>query len=321
MKKKAALAFAAGAMLLLILDSRQGMLSAGQGVEICVKTVVPSLFPFFVLSIYLTGAMEPGSFTAPLERLFRCPGCGGILLTGLLGGYPVGAQAACQAYQSRAISKEQAQRLLWFCSQAGPSFLFGMAAAQFPVGKYGWLLWGVQLLSAWSVSALVPGMQTQGTGIKNTPLTLAQAMKRAISAMASVCGWVVLFRVVIGFCQRWFLWLLPQWTQILLCGLLEITNGCLMLQAVENIAVRFLLGVVMLNFGGLCVLMQTLSVTPGLDIRHYVRGKLLQTLCALGWGVCFLGYPWGLIPMGGLFLLRRAGKRRKSSSIPAPVGV
>ena len=36
----------------------------------------------------------------------------------------------------------------------------------------------------------------------------------------------------------------------------------------------------MLSFGGVCVVMQTCSVTGGLGIRTYLTGKLIQTFCS-----------------------------------------
>ena len=42
------------AMLALILDSKTALLGAQSGLDLCVRTVIPSLFPFFVISILLT---------------------------------------------------------------------------------------------------------------------------------------------------------------------------------------------------------------------------------------------------------------------------
>ena len=41
---------AACAMLVMILDTRTAIMSAHEWVALCVRIVVPSLFPFFVLS-------------------------------------------------------------------------------------------------------------------------------------------------------------------------------------------------------------------------------------------------------------------------------
>lgn len=318
-----ALVFAAVAMGVLILDSKNAVQAAAAGVDICIKTVIPSLFPFFVLSIFLTGALADAPFLQPVCRLFQAKeGSEGVLISGLLGGYPVGAQAAAEAWSKGRVSKQNANRLLMFCSQAGPSFLFGMIAAQFPDTKYGWMLWAVQLLSAWSASRLTVVQNEQHTNSQEIRhITINEAIRKAIFAMASVCGWVIVFRVFLFFLDRWVLFVFPEPIRILITGTFELTNGCLALSGIQNVSTRFLCGAVMLNFGGICVLMQTASVAQGLDLGCYIRGKVLQTVLALCFSLCFLGNLTGLIPIAGIFLLFRWGNLRKNSSNPAVVGV
>ena len=82
-------------MLVLILDAKTALSGAAAGVELCIRTVIPSLFPFFFLSVMLTATLV-GRALPPLRwlgRLLRLPeGAECIYITGLLGGYPVGAQ-------------------------------------------------------------------------------------------------------------------------------------------------------------------------------------------------------------------------------------
>ena len=62
-------------MLALILDGRTAIDGARQGIELCLRTVIPSLFPFFVLSILLTSSLLGSSLIVlrPLGRLFGMP--------------------------------------------------------------------------------------------------------------------------------------------------------------------------------------------------------------------------------------------------------
>ena len=150
---------------------------------------------------------------------------------------------------------------------------------------------------------------------------MAQVMKKATGAMASVCGWVILFRVILCFLQKWLLWRLPDAVSILLSGLLELTNGCLLLPKIPDMHIRFLCAVLMLNFGGICVLMQTASVAEGTELRYYIGGKLLQTLFSTAWAAVFCGYYAALFPLFFIFCLPVFQKHRKNSSIPVTVGV
>ena len=68
--------------------------------------------------------------------------------------------------------------------------------------------------------------------------------------MGNVCGWVILFRILIAFLERWFLWLLPASVRVAVTGLLELSNGCCALAEIKDFKMRFLLCSGMLSFGG-----------------------------------------------------------------------
>lgn len=88
----------------------------------------------------------------------------------------------------------------------------------------------------------------------------------------------MIFRVLITFLRRWFLWLLPPGVQTALVGLLELSNGCVCLNDLSSAGLRFVLCAVFLSFGGLCVAMQTVSVTKTLGTGMYFPGKILQSV-------------------------------------------
>lgn len=270
------------AMMILILDSKNASKAAFQGVLLCIQTIIPALFPFFVLSSLLTSSLsgKDSRFLSPLEQLLRIPaGSGSIFLTGILGGYPVGARCIREAYERKQLSQKDACRMLSFCSNAGPSFLFGMIAPFFPDRKFGWILWGIHILSAVITSLLIPGKPDGGVfGQEEDAITLPRALESAIRTTAMVCGWVILFRLILSFPGRWFFWAIPSKMRILLTGLTELSNGCILLAEVSEVADRFLIASTMLGFGGFCVTMQTKSIWGTLPFGSYLRGKLLQTL-------------------------------------------
>jgi hypothetical protein len=307
--RKLSLTAAALSMALLILDSRNTMGFAARGIDLCLKTVIPSLFPFFVLSIYMTGNMSAPGSTLP------------VLLSGFLGGYPTGAQAAAQSHRTGRLTKNEANRLLLFCSQAGPAFLFGMVSAQFPNSNYAWVLWGIQLLSALTVSWLIPNCSRFFESSHMSIRKRQDHMLSALRSMAMVCGWVITFSVVLDFLRRWLLRRCPFWVQTLLCGVTELTNGCLMLQEVSSIPDRFLLAAIILNFGGLCVLMQTASLIQGLKLRNYIMGKIIQTLFAAAYAGIVLGYWWLLIPIFSVFFLKILKDKQNRCGFPQLIGV
>ena len=277
----AGLAAAAG-MLILILDGKTALTGAAEGIELCIYTVIPALFPFFFLSPVLVSNLNPG-FLRPLARWLGLPkGTEGLLIPAIFGGYPTGAQAVGRAWESGALRKEDAERALHFLNNAGPSFLFGMIGSRFSSPLAPWLLWGIHLAAAGMVAASLPRTSgCSGMTLSIAPVTFSQALAGAVKTMGLVSGWIVIFRILLTFLERWVLWNLPVEIRVLVCGLLELSNGCCMLTEIENESLRFLICSVLLAFGGCCVAMQTGAVIPGLSLLPHLKGKLMQTIYAL----------------------------------------
>ena len=71
-------------LLILILDASTAIKGVREGIDLCIRTVIPALFPFFVLSPMLTGAVT--GVRIPALRFLGCPeGAESIYLIGLLG--------------------------------------------------------------------------------------------------------------------------------------------------------------------------------------------------------------------------------------------
>ena len=307
-------------MALLILDGQTAVKGAAQGVELALRTLVPSLFPFLFLSILLTSSYLGGDhpLLRPIGRIFHVPNGGEtLLITAFLGGYPAGAQSVAEAWHSGQITKEQGEKLLAFCSNAGPSFLFGMTAAFFPEGWMVWVLWLFHILGAMAAAQvfLCP-TDNYRTQKATRNMTVTDALLRSIRVMAVICGWVILFRVLIAFLDRWFLWLLPATAQTCVIGILELSNGICQLAQIEDVRFRFLVCSGILSLGGLCVAMQTSSVTTGLRQRYYYWGKLIQCTVSIALSAALFYEEFRFLP---LILLISFGIWKKAVAFPRPM--
>lgn len=309
-------------MFLLIMDGKTALAGAQEGVALCLQTVIPSLFPFLVLSALLMRDQSPAfPGLGALGRLCGVPeGAEVLLIPAFLGGYPLGAQCVCAACQAGQLSRNDGQRMLAFCNNAGPAFLFGIGPVLFPSAWMIWALWGIHLSSAVLVSLVLP--RCNGSAAAPSPKSAASdPLETALHVMGLICGWVVLFRVVIAFLKRWVFWGLPIRVQVLFIGLLELTNGCCELPLVESLPLRFTLCAGFLALGGLCVTMQTLAVTNGLSRKSYCMGKLLQLVFSLFFCAClFVGGRFA-IPGAMLLLTVILLYRQKKSRIPASADV
>lgn len=282
--------FAAAAMGVLILDSKTAVAGAQKGLFLCIETIIPSLFPFFLLSNFLTDIVSGHNipFAAPFLRIFRIsPGSEGLLLTGLLGGFPIGAQCVSHSFEKGSISAENAERMLIICNNCGPAFLFGMAASIFKEWYIPWFLWAIQVASVLMSAALIPGIPSTVTPGRSSQASLPAALQRSLRSLATVCGWVILFRIVITFLDVWILWLLPTELQCAITGIFELSNGCFDLVRIRNTGLRFVLCAGILNFGGICVFLQTFSIiSPRLNTRMYFPGKVFQSCFSMMLSCC-----------------------------------
>ena len=268
------------AILILILDSETAVNGVSEGISICIKSVVPCLFPFIFLSNILVSSLYDHSLSPKKESCSKQHISSiriVLLLTGYLGGYPVGAQSVAQAYRNHQLSQSEAQRLLICCNNPGPAFIFGIVGAVFFQSWVPWVLWSIHLLSSMMMLFLLPSESMRIVDAPNrTNCDITFTLMHTLRSMTYICGWVILFRCMINILQRWCLWLLPEVWKIIIYGLLELTNGCLSLQEINCVGLRFALGALMLSFGGGCAFVQTCSVTEGLPCCGYFRSKILQ---------------------------------------------
>lgn len=323
-------------LLVLILDGKTALSGAIEGINLCFTTLVPSLFPFFVLSVLLTGALSGQAvpFLRPIAKICKVPqGAESLLAIGFLGGYPVGAQNVAITHRAGQISDTQAARMITICNNAGPAFIFGILGSMFSDPKIPWFLWAIHIISAFMIGILLP---TDADTKPATPLTreikLTDALEQAVKVMALVCGWVILMRIILAFLERWFLWLLPTAVQITVCGILELSNGCVRLAQIDSEGLRFIIASGLLSLGGICVTLQTASVTKNISMKLYFPGKLLGCcssvlLSCLIQPLLFPAKPFhahiltAITAIGAVFLIVYLHNFKKSSRIPSLVSI
>ena len=285
-----------------------------QALALCVQVLLPSLFPFFVLSSMFisTGVIQRLStrLEKPFQWFFGLPcSFGAALLLGAAGGYPVGAKTIATLYQQGQCSKRDAEKALRFCNNAGPAFLISAVGASLLQDPHA----GLKLYAVHVLSALIIGFiyrkntdYVKYNGItadhmRNTATIslFLRAVTDAFSSFLNVSAFVLIFSVISTMLQQ-----LPLIDSLhcltgggilwygLLAGFLELTSGVACLTqgglppSIMLPALSFVCG-----WGGCSVQFQTISLLhdAGLSCRQYLKSKLLQgILAALITGmICF----------------------------------
>lgn len=267
-------------ILFLIIYSKQTILSAAAGINLCLQSVIPALFPLMVLTSILSASLSQNpSVTGTIKKIFKMPeSTVKFLFLGLLGGYPTGAIHINNAVQSGELSSDTGCKLLMFCSNAGPAFLFGMGCTLFDRPLIPLVIWIVHILSALLLSKLIHIPSGSVSTQKEKHLSVSKILEGSIKNMALICGWVILFHIFTDMILQ-FLNGIPLYDEISLClGFLEISNGSLLLNHYSSSLLRILMFSLYINSGGVCVAMQTFSAVPNLRFSNYIIGKLLQTV-------------------------------------------
>lgn len=272
-----------GVMALLLVRSAVAGEAVRRGLTLCARSIIPALFPYFVVSGLFTSlgfAEGVGRRLAPVtEHLFGVGGAGAsALFLGLLGGYPVGGRTAGQLYRAGRLEKDEAQRLLAFCNNAGPSFILGVVG----LGCFQSLRAGVLLYVIHALSAVLVGVlqKKKGRPRRSAPRPLSppekilpafiRSVQDSAGAMVRICGFVVFALVVQALLAE-----LTGITHPAALGFIELTGGVVRLGSSPS---DFVWAATLLGWGGLSVHGQTAAVLAGTGLRmdRYFLGKLLQ---------------------------------------------
>lgn len=291
-----------GALLLMLMHADTAAACVRQSLALCTKTVIPSLFPFMVLSELLVacggGELLGRLCERPLRRMLGISGASVCaLMTGLVCGFPVGTKTAAALCRRGLISPQELSRLICFCNIPGAAFLVhAVGASLFGSRRMGLMLLAVCLLSAWGTALLLHRLAPlpatrEAARPPAAPLGCIQALTRAITgavgAMLCVCAYILFFGATVGTLTALLQARgLGRTGAAVLFGLFELSGGAARAAAMEHRLLAQVLVAAMCGWSGLCVQLQILSLCDDLphgghvSVRLFVMCRLLQgVLC------------------------------------------
>ena len=261
--------------------------------HLCATAVVPSLFPFMVLTSLLLSNAKAVSLLSllarPIARLLGLSGTGAVaFLFGTLFGFPIGAKVVAEGVTNGSISREEGERLLLFSNNASPAFLIGsVGLGALGSAKIGVFLFFLQFFVSLTVGILTrkSGMVYQNGAFTSRPRHLTDAVRDAIPQILAVCGYILFFSVLSALLTS-PIPALPL--RALLYSLFELGSGCAYASRLAPpVSVAFCGFSVC--FSGLSVYFQCKDAIrdTSLTMREYLPVKLLcGTAAAL---LCYLG--------------------------------
>ncbi len=300
----------------LILGRDAAMEGCKTGIQLCIQTVIPSLFPFCILSGYMVQilyAMPASAWKVPGRMVHMQPKELSVFIVGILGGYPLGAQCIRESWDDGYIDRPSANRMLTFCNNAGPAFVLGFGSRILSDIRICFLVWVIHVFSAYIVGQMSHPVSIQPAAhVQPQRIEPVKLIRKGTIIMALICAWIVLFGALLEVISRQFgLWE-HRMLKVLFLGFMELSNGCSQLLSIDSFGLRIILFSVFLSFGGLCVLMQTRSVTDGLTMKGYLCGKIAQVCLSILFcipvqfllpsGARFFPH-WGICASAGILLI------------------
>ena len=296
------------ALALVIRNSDVAIKYMGEGLRLCARTVIPSLFPFMVISdlVVKSGAVSiiGKRFNRPIKALFGIGGDGGCaVLLGFLCGFPVGARAAVSMYERGKLSRSELERILTFSNVPSSAFIINAVG----ISLFGSRSVGVALYVFILLSALITGLlqnlifkakakkgkkydeYIQNTFPKenHTSISISEltsSISDSATGMLKVCAFVVFFNAFVGIlgsaCESLAL---PEYARAALFGVFELTGGISAAAALPSAHSAATLAALVSGWSGLSVHFQIMSLCPEGEIsfKPYFAAKLFQgILCA-----------------------------------------
>ena len=275
MKKVTAIILSAVFLEMLIVFPKicaEGILN---GLESSAKILVPSLFPFMVLSSFAirSGAYEcTGKLFSPLARILKLPkSTVSAVVLSFIGGFPVGARCVKLLCESGEISEKQAERMMKFCVCSGASFLV-TAIGAIMLGNItaGIILYVSQIVSG-IILGIVSGIFSNKESEKKIPVKkpestdIMQAFIMSCSdgatAIVELTAMVSVFSMLINVVEK------LGADNYFLTSIIEVTTACQKIaeKGCPLWALSFAVG-----YGGLCVHLQIFSLLKGIKINKLI---------------------------------------------------
>lgn len=267
----------------LLFEPKIAANAVGTAIEDCLEVIVPSLFAFTALAIFLQKsglyrvALKPLTF--PLSKLLKIDEelCA-VLVLANVGGYPVGVKLLSEILGEGRISDKDAERLMCCCFGSGPGFIIGIVGMNvFGSAWAGFLIFIACFASSLLIAA---ALRTRGEiAIKpaETRFTLNSAsftdsIVTAAKTLFTVCAMIVGFSVVTAFLntvgvnrlfERFFA------DSAIFPAILEVTR----IKGMPFSAAAMPICAALLSFGGVCVLLQIKVLSNGIPLRKFVISR------------------------------------------------
>ena len=268
-----------------------------QGFIMWAECVLPSLFPFMVITLIMIKSGFAEKASLPLKKvtgLFNLPPAAAVcLLISICSGYPAGSKCLLEFYENGSLSKKDMKKLSVLCSTSGPLFIIGSVGVRmFGNKNAGWKMLLAHFLSVLVIALGIAlfSKREKREEIRRAPATnnlLYDSFYGAVISVAVAGGFIAFFSVtarifsdfgfLIVFEKFICLFTNEQAASALSLGFIEATIGCREL-SVSGSKLALPFAGFLITFGGVSILLQQLAYLQkaGVNPLYFVTVKFVQ---------------------------------------------
>ena len=268
-----------------------------QGFIMWAECVLPSLFPFMVITLIMVKSGFAEKASLPLKKvtgIFNLPPAAAVcFIISICSGYPAGSKCLLEFYERGCLSKKDMKKLSALCSTSGPLFIIGSVGVRmFGDKSAGWKILLAHFLSVLIIALIIAlfSKREQNPDLKRAPVNgnlLYDCFYGAVISVAVAGGFIAFFNVtasilydfnfLVVFEKFFSLFTNEQTAKAISLGLVEATLGCRELSLATGKLTLPFAGLI-ITFGGASILMQQLAYLnkAGVNPLYFVTVKLVQ---------------------------------------------
>ncbi|MBO5228108.1 MAG: hypothetical protein J6B39_03845 [Lachnospiraceae bacterium] len=289
-------------VIIFVLNSQIVLEGASSGLILWFKTIVPTLFPFALLSSILLDLNMESAISRLLSPVTRpvfgiSPAGNYVLFIGLLCGYPLGARTASTLIREGRLSNGEGQYLMNFCNNLSPAFIISFVCGSLlndsslipkmlitlyltPVllgilSRHIYISRNITTIPE-TCSCSLPEhyCHNRSTLTVKPSVNIISILDKAITTSSETLlklgAYIIIFAILSNLIEHS---IIPEYLKLILTSITEVTGGCRII-ATSAISTKLKLSLLssLITFGGIAGIAQTAGMlhNTNLSLKQYI---------------------------------------------------
>ncbi len=256
--------------------------------DIWKNNLVPSLFPFLILSKFVLNYNFSFKFLNNIfSKIFNInPNCFNIFLMSMISGFPSSSKYTKELLDNNVISKEDSEKIILFSHFANPAFIFIVISSNF----FNNFNVGYIILFSHYFTNIIIGLMIRDNKYtykidnykfipKSFGQLLSSSIKESMDTLFLILGSLVTYSIIITLFNK-----LPIniYYKSIISGFIELTNGLKSISILNlSLKLKASFATMFLSFGGLAIHTQIISILK-INYLKFIKYRFIHGLISFG---------------------------------------